>query len=82
LSDASHPGYPLRSEIRKEAKASKEVETVGRETIEKLIDLKVTEHGTIIEEVEIICCMTGFRLRLLVEHTADGAYRPIKLEPG
>jgi hypothetical protein len=82
LSDVAHPGYPLRSELRKEAKARKEVEVVGRETIEKLIDLKITEHGAIIEEVEIICCMMGFRLRLLVEHSADGAYRPIKLEPG
>lgn len=53
-----------------------------RETIEQLIDVKVTDYGVIIEELEIICCMTGFRQRLLGEYLADGTYHPIKLEPG
>ena len=50
--------------------------------LEKLVDVEVTRHGTIIEEVEIICCMTGFRRRLLVEHGDSGFYRSFELGPG
>jgi hypothetical protein len=49
--------------------------------LERLIDAEVTSYGTIIEEVEIICTMTGFRLRLLVEHLGEGLYRSIQLGP-
>jgi hypothetical protein len=37
-------------------------------TMERLIDAEVTERGTILEKLEIVYAMTGFRLRLLVEH--------------
>jgi hypothetical protein len=50
-------------------------------TMERLIDIKVTRHGTILEELEIVCPMTGFRMRLLVEHSADGSYRTVELSP-
>ena len=50
--------------------------------MERLIDVEVTEHGTIIEELEIICSMTGFRRRLLVEHLGEGFYRSVELGPG
>jgi hypothetical protein len=50
--------------------------------LEPLIDLEVTKHGTTLEETEIVCCMTGFRSRLLVEHLTTGSYRSIELEPG
>lgn len=36
--------------------------------MERVLDIRVTRYGTIIEEIELICCMTGFRRRLLVEH--------------
>jgi hypothetical protein len=52
------------------------------ETMERLIDVEVTRHGTIIEEVEVVCRMTGFRLRLLVEHLGEGIYRSAELGPG
>jgi hypothetical protein len=52
------------------------------QTMERLIDVEVTEHGTIFEELEIVCHMTGFRLRLLVEHLANGSYRTLELGPG
>lgn len=52
------------------------------EMLERLIDVEVTRHGTIIEELEIVCCMTGFRLRLLVEHLGEGLYRSVELGPG
>ena len=32
------------------------------EKMERLINVEVTEHGTIIKEVKPVCCMTGFRL--------------------
>ena len=51
------------------------------QTMERLIDVEVTEHGTILEELEIVCRMTGFRLRLLVEHLADGSYHTLELGP-
>ena len=39
--------------------------------MERLLDVEVTRYGTIIEEIELICCMTGFRLRFLMEYTVD-----------
>ena len=53
-----------------------------RKMMERLLDVEVTRYGTIIEEVEMVCCMTGFRLRLLVEHLCDGSCRSIELGPG
>ena len=38
------------------------------ETMERLVDLEITKYGTILEQLEIVYPMTGFRLRLLVEH--------------
>src|SRR5215217_6306735 len=32
-----------------------------QEVLERLLDIEVTEYGTVTEEVERICCMTGFR---------------------
>ena len=40
--------------------------------MERLLDLEVTRYGAIIEEIELICTMTGFRRRFLMEHTVDG----------
>jgi len=48
-------------------------------TMERLVDVEVTRYGTIIEEVEIICTMTGFRRRVLVEHTVKGLRRSIEV---
>jgi hypothetical protein len=48
-------------------------------TMERLVDVEVTRYGTIIEEVEIICTMTGFRRRALVEHTVEGLRRSIEV---
>ena len=46
------------------------------EIMEKLLDVEVTRHGTILEELETICCMTGLRLRLLVEHIGEELFAP------
>ena len=48
--------------------------------MERLLDIKVTKYGTIIEEVELICCMTGFRRRFLVHHIGEGFFRSAELE--
>lgn len=50
--------------------------------MERVIDIKVTRYGTILEEIELICTMTGFRMRFLVEHMYDGSQRSIEIEAG
>lgn len=48
-------------------------------TVEILMDVEVTPYGTIIEEVQIFCTMTGFRRRVLVEHTIEGLCRSLEV---
>ena len=48
-------------------------------TVEILMDVEVTPYGTIIEEVQIICTTTGFRRRVLVEHTIEGLCRSLEV---
>jgi hypothetical protein len=33
--------------------------------MERVLDIEITNYGAITEEIELICCMTGFRRRLL-----------------
>jgi hypothetical protein len=47
--------------------------------VERLLNVEVTRYGTIIEEVEIFCCMTGLSWRLLVEHLGEGFYRSVEV---
>jgi hypothetical protein len=50
--------------------------------LERLLDIEVSEeYGTVTEEIELICTMTGFRRRFLVHHIGEGFYRSIELEP-
>ena len=49
--------------------------------LERLLDIEVSEHGTVTEEIELICTMTGFRRRFLVHHIGGGFFRSIELEP-
>ncbi len=48
--------------------------------LERLLEAEVTEQETIFEEIELICCMTGFRRRLLVHHIGEGFFRSVELE--
>ncbi len=48
--------------------------------LERLIDIEVTHDGTVTEEIELICCMTGFRRRFLVHHIGEGCFRSVELE--
>ena len=47
--------------------------------MEILIDAEMTPYGTILEEVMLICTMTGFRLRVVVEHTVEGLSRSLEV---
>ncbi len=47
--------------------------------MERLLDIEVTECGTVIEEIELICCMTGFRRRFLVHYLGEGLFRSVEL---
>ena len=50
--------------------------------LERLIDIEITEHGTVTEQIELICTMTGFRRRFLVHHIGEGLFRSAELAPG
>jgi hypothetical protein len=50
--------------------------------VERLIDIEVSEeYGTVTEEIELICTMTGFRRRFLVHHIGEGFFRSVELGP-
>jgi hypothetical protein len=50
--------------------------------LERLIDIEVSEeYGTVTEEIELICTMTGFRRRFLVHHIGEGFFRSVELGP-
>lgn len=50
--------------------------------MERLLDVEVTQYGTIIEEIEMICCMTGYRRRFLVHHIGEGSFFSAEMGPG
>ena len=47
--------------------------------LERLIDVEVSEYGSVTEEIELICTMTGFRRRFLVHHIGEGFFRSVEL---
>jgi hypothetical protein len=49
--------------------------------MERLLEVEVGAYGTILEEIELICTMTGFRSRFLVHHMAEGFFRSVALGP-
>ena len=49
-------------------------------TMERLLEVEVGAYGTILEEIELICTMTGFRRRFLVHHIGERFFRSIELE--
>ena len=49
--------------------------------MENLVDIEVSEYGTIVEEIELIYTVTGFRHRLLVHHFGEGFFRSVPLGP-
>jgi hypothetical protein len=53
----------------------------GKRMLERLLDIEVSEYGTVTEEIELICTMTGFRFRFLVHHIGEGIFRSVELGP-
>ncbi len=49
--------------------------------LERLLDIEVSQNGTVTEELELICTMTGFRRRFLVHHLGEGFFRSAELGP-
>ncbi len=47
--------------------------------LERVLDIEVTEYGTVTEEVELICTMTGFRRRFLIHHIGEQFYQSVEL---
>ena len=64
-----------------EAKKMKE-RAGSMKMLERLRDIELTEYGTVTEEIELICTMTGFRRRFLVHYLGEGFFRSLELEPG
>jgi hypothetical protein len=62
-----------------EARAERKETQMKKMMMERLVDVEVTPYGTIIEEIEVVCTMTGFRRRVLVEHTLEGASRSLEV---
>ena len=54
---------------------------MGKDVMERLLVIELTEYGTIIEEIELVCTMPGFRSRFLVHHLGEGFFRWEELEP-
>ena len=44
-----------------------------------MVDIEVSEDGTVTEEIELICCMTGFRRRFVVHHIGERVFRSVEL---
>ena len=49
--------------------------------LERLLGIEVGQNGTVTEEIELICTMTGFRRRLLVHHIGEGFFRSVEIGP-
>ena len=49
--------------------------------LERLLDVEASKYGTLTEEIELICTMTGFRRRFLIHHLGEGFFRSVELGP-
>jgi hypothetical protein len=49
--------------------------------LERLLNIEVSEYGTVTEEIELICTMTGFRRRFLIHYIGEGFFRSVDLGP-
>ena len=50
-------------------------------TMERLWEVEVGAYGMVTEEIELICTMTGFRSRFLIQHIGEGFFRSVALGP-
>ena len=57
-------------------------EQIEMTPMERLLEVEVGAYGTILEEIELTCTMTGFRSRFLVHHMGEGFFRSVELSFG
>ena len=48
--------------------------------MERLLDIEVGTDGTVTEEIELICTMTGHRRRFLVHYIGEEFFRSVELQ--
>jgi hypothetical protein len=69
---------PHHLPYRQKESATKK-ESIEMMMMERLIEVEVTEQGTIFEEIELICTMTGFSRRFLIHHIGEHFYQSVEL---
>jgi hypothetical protein len=74
------PATTKRSQGSRAPEAHREEEEIEM-TMERLLEVEVGAYGTILEEIELICTMPGFRSRFLVHHIGEGFFRSVGLGP-
>lgn len=47
--------------------------------IELLHELIVDEDGTLIEEIIVVCTMTGYREKFIIHHLGDGYFQSVSV---
>ncbi len=50
--------------------------------MERLLDIEIGADGSVTEEIELICTMTGFRRRFLTYYMGEGFFRSVELSFG
>jgi hypothetical protein len=59
-------------------RGSKEGAVIGM--MERLLEMEIGADGTVTEEIELVCTMTGFRRRFLTHYIGEGFFRSVELE--
>lgn len=49
--------------------------------LERLLEIEVSDYGSVTEEIELICTMTGFRRRFVVHYIGERLFRSVELGP-
>jgi len=50
--------------------------------MERLLKMEISADGTLTEEIELVCTMTGFRGRFLTHYIGEGFFRSVELSFG
>ncbi len=47
--------------------------------MERLLGVEITEQGTIFEEIEVVCTMTGFSRRFFIHHLGERFFQSVEV---
>ena len=50
--------------------------------MKRLLEMELSADGTLTEEIELVCTMTGFRRRFLTHYVGEGFFRSAELSFG